>query len=244
MGLGAEVLFFPVIEIQPPLEWAPADAALESLTTYDWIVFTSRNAVEQLRSRLTRCSIDISVIAGLRVAAIGAATSDALKAAGIHVDVMPDCALASAIPDSLGGINGLRILLPRSDVASAELPQALRNRGASVDEVTVYRTMGSDGSVALAECVRGGGLDAITFASASAVRSFAESTRRVELPDWSRDADRPRIVVIGPVTAATATDLNIPVDAVAVTHDAHGLAQAVVDALCTTPFPYSIGNIS
>lgn len=234
MSLGAEVLFFAAIEILPPLEWAPVDAALESLGTYDWMVFTSRNAVEQFHSRLVRHNSDSSSLFGIRIAAIGATTSNALSVAGIHVDVTPDRALGSAIPDALGAIDGLRILLPRSNIASAELPEALRNRGASVDEVTVYRTVGGDGATALAMSVRDGGLHAITFASASAVQSFAESTWRIGFSDWSRHPDRPRIVAIGPVTRAAATDVNIPVDAIAATHDAHGLAQAVVDVLSTT----------
>lgn len=232
--LGAEVLFFPAIEILPPGDWAPADAALQSLDKYDWVVFTSRNAVEQCHSRLAQLKLDVSIFSRARIAAIGIATSDALEIAGIHVNVVPARALAAEIPGALGAIDGLRILLPRSDIARPELPAALRALGANVEEVPVYCTVGGDGAVALAERVRSGGLDAITFASASAVRSIAHAAAAIGSREWTRDPDRPRVVVIGPVTAAAAKDLNLPVDTVAATHDAHGLALAVIDALSPT----------
>lgn len=235
-SLGAEVLFFPTIDILPPSDWTAADAALESLPTYEWLVFTSRNAVEQFSSRLAQIGLGPAMLSGVRVAAIGDATADALRGAGIHVDISPREALASEIPESLGAVDGARVLLPRSDIARAELPDALRARGAIVDEVTVYRTVGgADGVSALVQHARTGQLDAITFASASAVRSFADAAAQsVDLASWLHAADRPRIVVIGPVTASSARDLNIPVDGIAVDHDAHGLAQAVVDVLAPT----------
>lgn len=232
--LGAEVIFCPAIEIVPPLDWAPLDTALQSLPTYDWIVFTSRNAVEQFHSRLAARGVDQATVSPVRVAAVGPATRDALRDRGIRVDTVPETALADAIPDLLGNVQDLRILLPRSDIARPELPAVLRAKGAIVDDVVAYRTISSD-AAALVDRVRGGGVDAITFASASAVSSFVNAARDV-LDDVSwHSSDRPRTVAIGPLTARAAAELDFPVDAVAAEHDNKGLVRAVVECLSKQP---------
>lgn len=231
-ALGAEVLFCATIEILPPLDWAPLDAAIQSLPTYDWIVFTSRNAVDHFHARLALNIVDEASLGGVRIAAVGTGTRDALRAHGMRVDIIPERAVADAIPEVLGPIDGLRILLPRSDMARLDLPSALRARGASVDDVVTYRTRGAGGAAALVEHVREHGVDAITFASASAVRSFVDAARdMIDIGGWWRDPDRPRIVAIGPVTASAAAELNLPTDRVATDHDVQGLVRAVVDCL-------------
>lgn len=234
--LGAEVLFCPTIQILPPADCAPLDQALQQLHAYDWIVFTSRNAVEHVRARLTNDG-DKPVNVRARIAAVGTATRDALSACGWRVDAMPERTIADAIPAALGDVNGRRVLLPRSDMARPELPAALRAGGAQVDDVVAYRTVASGGAPGLAIQIRNGGVDAITFASGSAVRAFAAwMTHATGFPAlWDDDAHRPRIVVIGPVTALSAAELAIPVDAVASEQNAHGLARAVVECLSTQP---------
>lgn len=230
--LGAEVLFCAAIEILPPLGWAPLDATIQSLPTYDWIVFTSRNAVSHFHARLLLSGVDDATVTGVRIAAIGTGTRDALRACGMRVDVMPERAMAAAIPESLGPIKGLRILLPRSDMARPELPAALRARGADVDEVIAYRTRDAAATSSLVDRIREHSVDAITFASASAVRSFADAARDIidKSVSW-HGSDRPRIIAIGPVTASAAAELNLPVDRVAADHDVQSLVRAVVDCL-------------
>lgn len=233
--LGAEIIFCATIEILPPLEWAPLDDALHRLSTYDWIVFTSRNAVAHFSARLAKVA-GLPLTSGARIAAIGAATRDALRGYGMSVDAMPNRAMADAIPAALGDIVGMRILLPRSDIARPELPTTLRAAGATVDAVTAYRTVATSDAAELARQIRNGSVDAITFASGSAVRAFAAAVPRAidSSGGWS-DASRPRIVVIGPVTATSAAELSIPVDGIATEHTARGLAQAVVECLSTQP---------
>lgn len=241
--LGAEIIFCAAIEILPPLEWASFDDALHRLSTYDWIVFTSRNAVEHFSARLADVAgLPLTSVAqlvarsGARIAAIGAATRDALRSYGMRVDAMPNRAMAEAIPAALGDVAGMRILLPRSDIARPELPATLRAGGATVDEVIAYRTVATSNAPDLARQIRNGCVDAITFASGSAVRAFAAAVRpAIDLSDGWSDANRPRIVAIGPVTATSAAELSIPVDAIATEHTARGLAQAVVKCLSTQP---------
>lgn len=233
--LGAEVIFCATIQILPPADWAPLDNALHRLPTYDWIVFTSRNAVEHFSARLAN-GPGLPLTSRARIAAIGTATGDALRGCGMSVDAMPDRAMSEAIPDTLGDVRGMRILLPRSDIARPELPATLRAAGATVDDVTAYRTVAASDAPELARQIRNGRVDAITFASGSALRAFAAS---VALPSHfsggRSNSFRPRIVVIGPVTATSAAELGIPVHAIAREHTAHGLAQAVIQCFSTQP---------
>ncbi|MGI8547943.1 MAG: uroporphyrinogen-III synthase [Gemmatimonadaceae bacterium] len=235
-SLGAEVLYCATIEILPPLDWRPLDAAIQSLATFDWIVFTSRNAVDHFHARLVLSKVDDKSMAGVRIAAVGTGTRDALSTRGMRADVIPPKAMANRIPESLGPIEGLRILLPRSEIAAPELPAALCERGADVVEVVTHRTARAGGAALLVERVREHGVDAITFASASAVRSFVGAAAdMIDSGGWWRDPNRPRIVAIGPVTASAATELKVPIDRVATAHDVDSLARAVVDCLSNSP---------
>jgi uroporphyrinogen III methyltransferase/synthase len=230
VALGADVIDCPTIEITEPLDWTPLDVSLGAMyLVYDWVIFTSRNAVTAVMKRLEHLGLSLDTAFGnAGIAAIGPATRAALSTYGIVTNAMPENALADEIPDALGDVDGLRLLLPRSSIARAELLETLRARGANVDDVIAYRTVDGPGAMLLANHVRDGDLDAITFASASAVRSFVSAMNTTgDLASALAHADRPRIIAIGPVTAATAAELGVPVDAVAAVHDANGLAQAV-----------------
>lgn len=225
---------------------APLRAALGRLGSYDWIVFTSTAAVQIVRDTLLEVRSGDAAGSGRsqtwltggtgrpRVAAVGSATAAALVRTLAQEVATPEQALASAIPDALGDVRGCRILLPRGDLADSTLPDALSDRGAVVDEVLAYRTVAGAGCGALAELVRHGGVDAVTFASSSGVRYFMGAARAVpgSLETLSKPhGERAAIACIGPRTAATARELGLPVDAVAATHDAGGLARAVLAAL-------------
>lgn len=240
--LGATVAFYPLIAIRPPGDPAPLTAAVRELAEFDWVVFTSANAVERVCAVIETVGQSQSAAHGsatlprTRIAAVGSATRDALMRHGLRVDVVPDRALAERIPALMGDLRGARVLLPRSDIARPELPDALRRGGATVTEVVAYRTCRTGDAHALVLRAGDNGLDAITFASASAVTAFAETADdTLDVPRWAKQVGRPRIVAIGPITARAACHLRLPVDAIASTHDSAGLARAVVECFTSLP---------
>ena len=230
--MGALPVEVPMIEIRPPKDWSALDAALADASRFDWIAFTSANAVAAVRDRLDALDLDSRALGGVRVAAVGGATSDALRNMGIVADLMPETPTAAGLADALAispdgaGVSGKRILLPRSDIAPRRLPDALASAGAEVTQVSAYRTAapnsaGSDLADALTA-----GVDVATFASASAVRNL------VGLLDGGADSLRgAKIACIGPTTAAAAGRLGLKVDIVSETPTPEALARAVAECL-------------
>lgn len=206
---GAEPILVPAIAIEftdPP----ELDAALARLAAFDWVVFTSRNGVEAVFRRTER-------LAGPRIAAIGPATAAALAARGAPADLMPAEYVAEAVLEALGHVAGLRILLPRADIARRALADGLRAGGAHVTEVAAYRTRA-------AQTPRPdlSGTDAVTFTSSSTVRGFLAGG---PVPGGAK------VVCIGPVTARTARAHGLEVAAVADAYTEDGLIAALARAL-------------
>lgn len=231
LARGAEVFACSLISIEPPLDTMPLDTALRQLAAYDWMILTSRNAVDAVFQR-TVARDGADTIAQPRIAVVGPATAAALEAYGVRASAMPSRFTASEIARTLGDVAGKRVLVPRSDVARSDLPEQLRSAGATVDAVIAYRTTASSDAGPLLELMEARRLSALTFASGSAVRCFADSAaERIDLASFWTASGRPRIVCIGPSTADVARELSVPVDAVAVTHDSDGLVRAVIDSL-------------
>ncbi|MBM4457172.1 MAG: uroporphyrinogen-III synthase [Chloroflexi bacterium] len=156
---------------------------------------------------------------GCRVAAIGRATAAALQRRDVRVDLTPGEYRAEAILDAIGDVAGLRILLPRADIARPDLALGLAARGAAVDEVVAYRTIPAIPSQTAFESLRAG-VDVITFTSSSTVRNFVALTAGMDYGD-------PLIACIGPVTATAARDLGLDVDVTAEEYTIEGLVQAL-----------------
>ena len=224
--MGALPVEVPMIEIRPPEDWAPLDSALADAGRFDWIAFTSANAARAARDRLDANGLDSRALAGVRVAAVGKATSRALRDMGIVADLAPETPTSAGLADALigAGVSGKRVLLPRSDIAPRRLPDALRSAGAEVVQATAYRTAIPDSAGGeLADALKTG-LDVATFASSSAVRNL------VALLDGGADSLRgAQIACIGPTTAATAGRLGLKVDIVSETPAPEALARAVAD---------------
>jgi uroporphyrinogen-III synthase len=165
---------------------------LRALSDYDWIVFTSANAVDAFSRRSGARSLP-------KVAVVGTETSRRAKARGIRVDLVPRTFRAEGLLDALPrDLNGQRILLPRGDLAGKELPEALRSRGAEVDPVVVYRTvLPSGGGDRLRTALGSGRIDCVTLTSGSTVRNLVAMLGE---GDSSICLDRTSIAVIGPVT--------------------------------------------
>jgi uroporphyrinogen-III synthase len=217
-SLGAVPIEFPTVRIEPA-EPGPLDELLLRLDTFDWIVFTSANGVEAVFARLAAAGKDARDVARRKVAAIGPVTAQALRERGVAPALVPGEYVAEAILDALGDVGGKRFLLPLADIARETLAVCLRAKGAVVTEVAAYRTVGVSGpppDLSLA--------DAVTFTSASTVRHFLASGAVV---------GRAKVVCIGPVTAATARELGLTVDAMAEAYTEDGLIQALEGVLST-----------
>jgi uroporphyrinogen III methyltransferase / synthase len=220
--LGATVVELPLIAIAPPAESGPLDAALRALDRYDWIVFTSANAVQAVVARLSDLDVGVGSLAHRRIASVGPATTAALREVlpDVEVAVEPKSHDAQSLADELAGkARDARFLLPTSDRARDVLPAALRGAGAMVDVVTAYRTIApADARERIVEALRDGA-DLVTFASPSAVESFVAAA-----PEW---APRLRAAVIGPVTEEACRRAGVEVSVVADPSTAEGLATAI-----------------
>jgi len=219
---GAEPFVFPVIEIVPPEDWGPLDAAIDQLETYDGLIFTSVNGVKFFMRRLKEKGKDVRELKGLRLYAIGPKTEEAVNALGIAVDVVPESYVAESLIDSLGNenIRGKKFLLPRAAVAREILPERLRERGAHIDVPPAYRTVRPDtDATELARRLKAGSLHAVTFTSSSTVTHFLELLGDDLRPLLANVA----IACIGPVTARTAEKAGLKVDLMADTYTVPGL---------------------
>lgn len=223
-ALGAEPILLPTIAILPPEEWQPVDDAIRSLERFHWVVFTSVNGVRTFIGRMGELGVPVSVLAGRKLAAIGAATARVLEQACRAPDVIPNEFLSDALPDALGDVKGLRILLPRADIARKEMAHELRRRGAEVVEVAVYRVQQQIGEAGtqLAGLAKP---DYITLTSPSTARSLARMLEEAGRTDWLASVP---LICIGPVTAEAVRELGYQPARVAEEHTVEGLIRTLV----------------
>jgi len=232
-SLGAEPIEAPMIRVAPPDDFGPLDKAVSEAGTYDWIVFTSANAVDYFMKRLATGQGDIRDLKGVGLVAIGPATAERLSRHGLRVDLQPAESRAEAIVQLLrerGDIKGKRFLLPRADIAREVLPEELRRQGADVTEVTAYRTV-------LAEVEREGDpdiyrmllekrIDVVTFTSASTVKNFVQIFGVEQAPDLLNATS---VAAIGPVTAEAAEQYGIKTAIMPKEYTISALVDAIVD---------------
>ena len=225
---GAEVLYLPTIEIQDPPSWDEVDRAVKELAagSYQWVVFSSAHGVEKLFSRVVAAGLDARAFGTTRIAAVGPATARALEDRGLRADLVPAAFTGAATAQALGAGGG-RVLLPRPVEAPKEIVDALEGNGWQVTEVAAYLTAPVAPSGEAARALTAGEVDVITFASASSVRNLAAAIDAIP----SQGSQRPRVVCIGPVTAAAADEAGFTVDAVADEHTVDGLVRAVIDCV-------------
>jgi uroporphyrinogen III methyltransferase/synthase len=220
----------PTIAVEPPRTPQQMERAVKGLVTgrYQWVAFTSTNAVKAVREKLEEYGLDARAFAGVKVAAVGEQTSAALLEFGIRPDLVPDAqqsaeGLAEAWPpfdDVLDPMN--RVLLPRADIATETLMARLTELGWEPEDVTAYRTVRAAPPPApIREAIKGGGFDAVLFTSSSTVRNLVGI------------AGKPHAVtiigVIGPQTAKTAAEFGLRVDVVAPRPSITALVDAVAE---------------
>ncbi len=206
-ALGALVVEAPAIRIEP------LAAELPDLSGYDLLCVTSPNGADQLLARVH----DARALAGPAIAAIGPGTARALRARGIEADIVPERAVAESLVDALREIPVHRALIARAQDARDVLPDALRERGAQVDILALYRTVAEPLGDEARAAARGA--DYATFTSASSVRFFHAAAGTL---------DGPRIVSIGPVTSEALRALGREPDVEAADHTPDGLLDALL----------------
>lgn len=200
--LGADVVQFPTIDIRPLDDYAAVDAAIARLQTYQWLVFTSVNGVKWFWRRLAAAGRDSRALHGLKIAAIGPATADALGERGVSPDFIPKKYVAEGVVEGMLalGVAGQRILLPRAREAREVLPDELRAAGATVDVLPVYETRPAGARKDdVLERMAQGRIHCVAFGSSSTVDNF------LSLIPAQRLKERPevKLAAIGPVTART-----------------------------------------
>ncbi|MCX8090726.1 MAG: uroporphyrinogen-III C-methyltransferase [Verrucomicrobiae bacterium] len=229
--LGAEVLEVPTIKIEPPSRVDVVSEALAGLGAYDWLVFTSPNGVTAFFEFFFRRFEDLREIGGVRLAAVGPVTAAALRALHLQVDLVPPSATALHVAEALKNfqtVENLRIGLLRAEEANPDLPRALEELGAIVDDIPVYRTVPEteDPSGHAAQLLESGA-DWVTFTSGSTVRQFHA---RFDLPALQRRFAQLRLASIGPETSDAIRALGLRPDLEASEHTTDGLVKALLGA--------------
>lgn len=229
-GYGAVPAEVPTIAVEPPRTPQQMERAVKGLVTgrYEWIAFTSVNAVKAVREKFEEYGLDARAFAGIKVAAVGEQTAAALIEFGVKPDLVPSGEQSAAglledwppydpVFDPID-----RVFLPRADIATETLVAGLIELGWEVDDVTAYRTVrASPPPAETREAIKGGGFDAVLFTSSSTVRNLvgiAGKPHNVTV-----------IACIGPATAKTAEEHGLRVDVMSPEPSVHKLAEALAD---------------
>ncbi|MGA9747485.1 MAG: uroporphyrinogen-III synthase, partial [Nocardioides sp.] len=229
-GFGAVPEEVPTISVEPPRNPQQMDKAIRGLVEgrYEWIAFTSVNAVRAVREKFDEYGLDARAFSGLKLAAVGDKTAAAIEAWGLRADLVPTGEQSARglledwppFDDVLDPIN--RVFLPRADIATETLVAGLHDLGWEVDDVTAYRTVRATPPPApTREAIKTGKFDAVVFTSSSTVRNLVGIAGK---PHASTI-----IAVIGPATAKTAEEHGLRVDVLASEPSVEVLADALGD---------------
>ncbi|MCY2929218.1 MAG: uroporphyrinogen-III C-methyltransferase [Planctomycetota bacterium] len=226
--LGAEVIELPTIRIEPPADPAPLQRAAAGVADFDWIVFTSVNAVDAFFAALRSAGLDSRALAKTKLCSIGPATSDRLAAFGLRPDAQPPKYTTDSIGEAIAGVSplaGARILYPRSDIAPPKLAADLAARGATVVDAVAYRTVPEQHDARhAADLFAEGGVHWVTFTSSSTVTNFLALVGAERLKALGT-----RLASIGPSTSETLRQAGLAPTVEAKVHTIPGLVSAILD---------------
>ena len=235
--MGAEVMEFSTIKIVPPDDWTELDKAIDIIDSYDWITLTSGNGVKFFFQRLFKKEIDIRDLKGIKICAVGSKTASAIKKFGIKVDLIPKEFNAEGLIEAFiqtsehrlqnteKKLDGIKILLPRAEVAREVFPNKVRELGGEIDVPTVYRTIKPEiHGKRLQRFLKEGKISIATFTSAATFNNFLDMTGK-DAASLLKDV---AIAVIGPVTAKAVekAGLNVTIMPKEATIDA--MVQAII----------------
>lgn len=230
--LGADVLEVPTIKITQPKETDAIVDALLGLNAYDWLVFTSVNGVTAFFDIFFRRFQDLRDIGGVRIAAVGPATAAKLRELHLQVDLTPDEFTGKKIAAAFAKfqtIENLKMCLLRAEVANPDLPKALEELGAIVDDIAIYKTVAeTEDPAGAGATLLESGADWITFTSGSTVEHFHA---RFDLPKLLKKFPQTKLASIGPETSKTIRSLGLEPALEAKAHTTEGLIAALLKAV-------------
>ena len=226
--LGAECLEYPTIKIMPPEDLEPVKQAVENLSAYDWIVFTSVNGVDYFFEQLFAAGKDVRALGRMKTAAIGPATAGRLREFGLTSDIIPKTYRAESVIEAFKDqqLKDKKILLPRAAAARPILPKELKKMGAEVEEIPAYETLKvTESTDDLVQQLEDRRIDLITFTSSSTVKNF-----KALLPseNFKKLIQGVTIASIGPITTDTASELGFEVHITADSYTIPGLVDAIL----------------
>jgi len=214
--LGADCVEFATISLRPPESWHDLDTALERVESFDWLLFTSINAISFFFDRLHERGMDARDLKGVRIAVVGSATAEALRSYGLKADLLPDGEFTGkGLADTLvaRGHGGGRFLLPRALKAANALPDTLRAAGGEVVIAPVYRNVRPEGrEEELRSMLRDRAVDMVTFTSSSTFTNFMfmlNAQGEEDARELLRDV---KIASIGPITSRVINEAGVNVD--------------------------------
>lgn len=227
---GAVPVEVPTIAVEPPRSPAQMERAVKGLVDgrYQWVVFTSTNAVRAVWEKFAEFGLDARAFSGVKIACVGEATAATVRSFGITPELVP-----SGEQSSLGLLADFpphddvfdpvdRVLLPRADIATETLAEGLRERGWEIDDVTAYRTVRAAPPAAdIREMIKAGGFDAVLFTSSSTVRNLVGIA--------GKPHSRTIVACIGPKTAETALEFGLRIDVQPETADVASLVEALAE---------------
>ncbi len=225
---GAQAIEIPMIEIVPPQNHKELDRAIDNLSRYNWIIFTSVNGVEFFFKRLKKRKMDIKKLKGIKLATIGEKTAKAVEDYGLTVDIIPNDFRAEGLIESFNNknIKGKKILIPRARDAREILPLELENMGAEVHVIIAYETKKPDIDKIedIKEMLYEGTIDVITFTSSSTVRHFFSIVGK-EKELFSKST----IACIGPITAKPLREIGVEPDVICNKYTIEELTREIID---------------
>ncbi len=227
---GAIPIEVPTIAVEPPRSPAQMERAVKGLVDgrYQWVVFTSTNAVRAVWEKFSEFGLDARAFSGVKIACVGQATADKVRSFGINPELVPAGEQSSLglleefapYDDVFDPVN--RVLLPRADIATETLAEGLRERGWEIDDVTAYRTVRAAPPPAeTREMIKTGGFDAVLFTSSSTVRNLVGIAGKPHA--------RTIVACIGPKTAETAVEFGLRVDVQPETAQVGPLVEALAE---------------
>jgi uroporphyrinogen III methyltransferase/synthase len=228
---GAECLEGSTIALVPPDSWAELDAALANLAAYDWLLFTSINAIAFFFKRLLENKLDARDLKGPKIGVVGTATAEVLRNYGIQADLLPVEFTGEGLAEALlaEGVAGKKILLPRALEAREVLVEKLTTGGAVVTVAPVYKNVRPEGYGEIRAALEKKVIDVVTFTSSSTVTNFLEMLEIKDQAEFDRLLGGVKVAVIGPITAKTALKRGLKIDIQPETYTIPALVSAIVD---------------
>lgn len=226
---GATPIEFPSIDVVPPADWSELDAALKDLNTYQWIIFTSANAIRFFFERLRSRGMDIRSLHANKICVVGPKTAEALEQFSLKADLIPAEFKAEGVLAALGGgqVKGMKFLIPRAKVARELIPEKLREKGAEVTVATAYENVRPATDVdRVRKLFEEKKIAAVTFTSSSTVHNFVEMLGQKE---YIKLVSGVAVACIGPVTAKTAEEYGMKVDIMPKDYTIPALVDAMVE---------------